>query len=194
MEKLKDLMMYGNKKIPKTTAIFNMGRAFDCPSEKLGLCEVAEICYAKKGERQYPRCAPYRERQKQYWLEVNPYNFAAEFLQAIKRKHIKIDALRLNESGDFWSQECVFKADTIAEVLAQADIKTYTYTARKDLDFTQVEYMYVNGSGFYKEGINNIFEAVDQFTGKNLRCLADCNKCTMCFSHLNHRVIEVLKH
>lgn len=194
MENLKSLLQFGNRKIPQTTAIFNMGSALSCPSEKLGLCAVADICYAKKAERMYKASRPYRERQTAYWKDVDPTTFCAELLRAIKRKKNRVDLLRLNESGDFWSQECVDKAERIAAILYVLDIKVYTYTARKDLDFSELSFLYVNGSGFHKDGINNIFEPVDEFTGKNPRCLADCRKCSMCYSNLNHRTIEVLKH
>ena len=61
----------GNKKLPKTTAIFNMGAATDCPSLELGLCQafVGEklVCYAMKAESGlYPDVLPYRRRQESF--------------------------------------------------------------------------------------------------------------------------------
>jgi hypothetical protein len=55
----------GNRKIPKSTAIFNMSSALNCPSKKLGLCKAASQgakCYARKAEILYPQVLPYRER------------------------------------------------------------------------------------------------------------------------------------
>ena len=37
---LKKLLRSGNKKIPSSTAIFNMASAHNCPSKKLGLCKA----------------------------------------------------------------------------------------------------------------------------------------------------------
>ena len=66
MNNLKELLSFGNLKVGKDTAIFNMTPAFRCPSEELGLCSIAKICYAKKAERMYPQVTPYREKQEEY--------------------------------------------------------------------------------------------------------------------------------
>ena len=44
---------YGNRKLPAETLIVNITSAQHCPSDKLGLCEISNICYAKKCERIY---------------------------------------------------------------------------------------------------------------------------------------------
>lgn len=195
MENLKNLLSFGNTKLPKSTAIFNMGPAHECPSEKLGLCEVADICYAKKAERLYKGCRPYRTRQKDYWLESNPTQFVNEFMDAIRRKRANpVKEFRFNESGDFWSQDCVTNLEIISGELEDNDIVTYGYTARKDLDFQNVKCAYVNGSGFLAKGINNIFTPVDEFTGNNPKCKGDCVKCNLCYQKLNNCIIEVKKH
>ena len=68
-ETIKNLIQFGNTKLPKSTMIFNMGTAAKCPSKELGLCSVAGCCYAGKAETQYPKHVPaYRERQATYWL------------------------------------------------------------------------------------------------------------------------------
>jgi hypothetical protein len=75
MEELKKLIQAGNHKLPKSTAIFNMASATDCPSLKLGLCSAVDengklFCYAKKSEAGYrPDVLPYRRKKsfgKQY--------------------------------------------------------------------------------------------------------------------------------
>ena len=71
MEDLKNLIATGNKKLPTTTAIFNMGSATDCPSLKKGLCtavtEKKVTCYALRPENFRPLVLPYRRRQEKYW-------------------------------------------------------------------------------------------------------------------------------
>lgn len=44
---------YGNSKLPAETLIVNLTSAYNCPSEKLGFCKCANVCYAKKCERIY---------------------------------------------------------------------------------------------------------------------------------------------
>ena len=77
-EHLKKLVQFGNNKLPKTTVIFNMGPAKECPANALGLCELGKTgkCYAMKAERLYPQVLPYRIRQKNYWLQVYPNYFS----------------------------------------------------------------------------------------------------------------------
>jgi len=88
-ENLKDLLSFGNSKVGNDTAIFNMNAAFDCPSEKIGLCKHAKNCYAKKAERIYPQSLPYRRRQENYWDLTDVKTFVEEFKEAIKKQKEK---------------------------------------------------------------------------------------------------------
>ncbi len=137
-EHLKKLLSFGNMKVGNDTAIFNMNPAFRCPSEVLGLCDIAAKCYAKKAERIYPGTTPYRERQELYWDSTDAKTFTEEFIQSISRKRKPIEFLRVSESGDFKAQEDVDKLSTIADQLKRHNVVVYTYTARKDLDFSNI--------------------------------------------------------
>jgi hypothetical protein len=190
MENLKDLVQFGNKKLPKTTAIFNIGSATDCPSKALGLCALCKECYAMKAERQYPQVLPYRERQLAYWSEVSATDFAFEFLAMISKKRNKVDALRVNEAGDFYSQADVHKLEEIAQILATEGIKTYVYTARRDLDFSMCPKLNVMGSFITAEQKHSAFIGVKGakeharkmrgFYRKTAVCPGDCKKCRLC--------------
>ena len=177
----------GNKKLPRSTAIFNMGSAKDCPSLKLGLCQAFSggklVCYAMKAETQYPHVLPYRFRQESFWKGIDAKDFAKQFLLINRLKRNKFTALRVNEAGDFWSQECVNKADEIAQILEAEGVTMYCYTARQDLDFTMVQSLIINGSGFKKEGIVNEFKMVetasDRPEGYGI-CYGDCRVCHRC--------------
>lgn len=151
LEPLKNLLQFGNTKLPKSTAIFNMGPAKNCPSAKLGLCELSTKCYALKAERLYKQVLPYRMRQAKYWLNVSAETFAYEFLESIARKKTKVTHLRFNESGDFYTQECYNKAEKIARILSRHGIKCYTYTHRTDLQY----YNSGNALNIMKSGNNN---------------------------------------
>ena len=177
----------GNMKIPNTTAIFNMSSAHDCPSKKLGLCKAEKAgarCYAIKSEvESRPFVQPYRERQRDFWLNTSAESFALQFLLINSLRRVTFNALRFNEAGDFHSQECVTKAEKIARILKPYGIVTYCYSSRCDLDYRLVTALRISGSGFKKEGIVNVFKIIDRKEdrpkGYGL-CIGDCRKCNRC--------------
>jgi len=182
MENISRLVSAGNWKLPNTTAIFNMGEARTCPSSKLGLCQAYVkgkcVCYARKAEIQYWTIVPfYRQRQERYWKAVTAEQFTSELLAFNKRKRNKFTALRLNEAGDFWSQVCVDKAEKIAGILSKYKIKTYSYSARRDLDFSKCKYLVVSGSGFKTSGMKGIFTMVTDLKDKPKGWGTCCGHC-----------------
>jgi len=185
---LRDLMVAGNSKIPKTTAIFNMSSATDCPSLKLDICKACVLgknfCYAMKSERSYrPNVLPYRRRQQDYWLNVSAEEFAFQFILVNSLKPKPFTKLRLNEAGDFHSQSCVNKADRIAKILSTYGIVTYCYTSRSDLNYTKVKHLTVNGSGFKKAGVQNEFRMImkdEPWPKGYAKCPMDCTVCDRC--------------
>jgi len=198
---LNDLITSGNKKIPSTTAIFNMGSATDCPSRKLGFCQALNkkgknVCYARKAECDYrPHVLPHRRKQEKYWKSCTAERFVIDFLTLNALKALPYTALRLNEAGDFWSQKCVDKATHIARILKKYGIRVYCYTSRRDLDFSRCsEYMTISGSGFTKEGIRGIFTMVHSKKERPVGfgiCKGDCRICQRC---LVGRKTVVLRH
>jgi len=198
---LSSLIGAGNIKIPSTTGIFNMGAATDCPSRRLGYCQATNkkgknICYARKAEYDYHSTVlPYRRRQEKYWKSCTAEQFVVDFLTLNALKALPYTALRLNEAGDFWSQECVDKATHVARVLKKYGIRVYCYTSRQDLDFSRCsDYMTVSGSGFKKEGIRGIFTMVyskkERPVGFGM-CKGNCRICNRC---LIGRKTAVLSH
>jgi len=184
---LRNLIVDGNKKIPNTTAIFNMSSAHNCPAKKLGLCKAQAAgvkCYAIKSEVGSRPCVePYRNRQEKFWKEITAESFAVQFLTINSLKPIPFNALRLNEAGDFHNQACLDKAEKIARILKKYGIIVYCYTSRDDLDFHRVEALKVSGSGFKKDGVVNIFKIVDKVKDKPKgykMCPMDCKICTRC--------------
>ena len=181
----------GNHKLPVDTAIFNMGPAETCPSEALGLCQAINaagknICYAKKAEIQYPQVLPYRRAQAKYWKETDGVDIALQLVltNALKRRPYR--ALRINESGDFYGQEDIEKAETVAHILSLYGVKAYVYTARKDLDFSNVKALVVNGSGFTAAGVPNEFKYIESREDRpktHRLCPGDCRICDRCLNH-----------
>ena len=137
----------GNTKLSNNVLIMNMGTADECPSRKRGLCAVEGICYAMKAERVYKQVTPFRKRQAEYWLNNSAEQIATDFENYLKGKR-GIEYLRINEAGDFYSQDCVSKLNYLAGRLKKLGITTYGYTARKDLDFSNVNNVIIRGSGF----------------------------------------------
>jgi hypothetical protein len=195
---LSTLVTAGNHKLPKKTGIFNMGPARDCPSFKLGFCQAIvngkRVCYALKSENDYrPGVYSHRLAQKNYWLSVTPEKFVIDFVTMNTLKTLPFNALRFNESGDFWSQECVEKAEEIARMLHKFDIVTYSYSARRDLDYSHCKRLIISGSGFKKEGIKNIFTMVtdlkDRPKGYGI-CKGNCRVCTRCLKSGLNTVVK----
>ena len=193
----------GNLKSGKDTLIFNMGSATDCPSLKLGYCKLGKKCYAYKAENMYPQVKPYRDKQASYWKECFSSDFIVDFRNILK-KHPKalkgIKYLRLNESGDFYSQACIEKLSLIAQGLFRNhSIITYTYTAREDLNFIDV-YFLVKGSS---NNAGNNGKCIARPTSKLIPgsniyyekgkqyelCVGDCRECYLCKRKNNINIV-----
>lgn len=188
--KKQNFVSFGNKKLPKSTMIFNMGTAFKCPSDSLGLCQLSKICYAKKAELMYKQVVPYRENQAQIWTNNDKYSMF-EILKSQLKKTTK--QIRINESGDFYTQDCVDKLEFIALKMNELGIKVYCYTARKDLNFENCVNLVVNGSNFTKSGISNVFKPVRNYSDNELNCKGDCKICNLCAT-ITGRIIQVKIH
>ena len=189
----------GNSKIPRSTAIYNITSANDCPSMKLGLC-AAKLqgckCYALKSEYSYhPDVLPYRRKQAKLWEELTAVEFAKQFLVINFSRGTKFTALRLNVSGDFKNQKDVDKSEEIARILKLNGITVYTYSSRKDLNFSGCKNLILSGSNFTKAGVSNIFKIIEKKEDKPkgwLLCKGDCNICNRC--QIRNQKICVLKH
>lgn len=144
----------GNLKLGDDTIIFNMGPSKTCPSKTLGMCLVCGCCYAGKAERIYPEVLPYRNAQRLYWLRNSAKQIADDFvaLLSVGKRADKIKWFRINEAGDFWSQDCVDKLQYLAATLYRRfKIRTYGYTARHDLDYSRLgSYIALRGSSHDK--------------------------------------------
>ena len=128
------LMRSGNTKIPRSTGIFNMSSATDCPSKKLGLCKACEQrakCYAIKSENtSRPDVLPFRRKQEIYWKSVKAKEFVSEFVLLNALKEAPYQNIRFSEAGDFHGQECVDKMEEIAKMLRRFGVRVYGYTSK----------------------------------------------------------------
>ena len=95
---------YGNSKLPKNTLIVNLSSAQNCPSKALGICKVADVCYALKAERIYSN---YKNKNLtvEPWIQSVPTADIKQLMTAyIDNASEKIEYIRLNEAGDFKDQ------------------------------------------------------------------------------------------
>jgi hypothetical protein len=186
-DELADLLTPGNLKLPKTTAIFNCSSATDCISMKMGLCAACKAgvkCYALKAETtKRPFVLPFRRRQQAYWERISAEAFSLHFLTLNAFKVIPFTKLRINESGDFYDQKALNKAERIANLLGKFKIKVYCYTSRSDLSFEGCKNLIVYGSGFIKPGIAGIFQIIKNKKDKPKQwsiCGGNCRICNWC--------------
>ena len=188
------LLSPGNTKVPRSTAIFNLSSASDCPSRRLGLCKAYKQgakCYALKSERydkkmgRYfrPAVLPYRRRQMNFWRKISAEEFVAQFVLVNALKERPFQNIRFSESGDFFNQKDVDKAERIAQLLRRFGIRCYCYTSRDDLSYEKVKHLIVTGSNFRKHGISNIFRIVknlkERKRGESI-CSGNCRTCRKC--------------
>lgn len=180
------LFKFGNKKLPKTTAIFSITPALLCVADALGMCALSKVCYAKRAEIQYDDSFPYKLSQMDFWINGTADEFVEQFRIETQNRRTPTTHLRFDEAGDFIGAKCVTKLSEIAKKLP--DVKIYTYTARKDLKergcFENLpENVTIQGSGFM---VHNEFTAAPEDKIEELRaqgeiiCGMDCTKCDLC--------------
>lgn len=186
------LIKRGNYKLPKSTIIFNLGSATNCPNREI--CQAGDKCYALKAERMYPNVLPYRTRQAHYWQNNSQEEIIKDFSAWIKRRRKPVEKLRLNEAGDFKTQNDVLKAEELARALKERfDIATYTYTSSRHLDFTITNYLVVLASGEPIVGCAGQFIMVENEEGvpdDGAICPGDCRVCSRCSKGLTTYVLK----
>jgi hypothetical protein len=199
----------GNSKLGNNIAILSITPAALCVSRLLGLCQVHEKdCYARKFEKRFPNTVISLElKQMAYWDMKSAFDIALDIAALNASKRTKITAFRIGVSGDFRHQPDLDKAENLAAHLKEQGIVTYVYTARSDLDFSEIQHLVVNGSGFMA---HNRFQvaysleknpdggwlATDKNGNKvscNAVCAGDCRKCSLC-QQKGGAVIAVKKH
>jgi hypothetical protein len=192
------LIKVGNKKIGDDTIILNMGTAEKCPSLLLGCCKAKGDCYALQAEKFYKGpIIKYRERQAEYWLNTDSKDIIKDFDILLTEKKSrnekpgkmeilakKIKYFRYNESGDFYNKDCISKLDKISKHLKkQYKIVTYGYSARKDLDFSNVSFL-CKSSGWNNgnNGQTMILNPGDIMPKGFIQCPRNCLPCHLCKS------------
>jgi len=116
----------GNGKLDKSILIFNLPAVTTCPN-----CDdCKDNCYAYKCEKRYPSVRPCRERN--YKATLNNSGFIIKMLELITVGVNKygVTAIRVHESGDFYSQEYANNWNYIAGKIqiSRPDVVFFAYT------------------------------------------------------------------
>lgn len=193
---------FGNKKLPKTTAIYNIGCWFLCPGRLEGYCELAEVCYAKCREVM-GSVINSRLNNYYYWKNNDAEAIAPYIVYSIKLEKLKgneVNLLRFNEVGEIENEEDLQKMIDVSNIVyALTGVKSYTYTHNRNLNFDVPRAnLTICGSGFM---IDNCFTVVKpeeykQYvdTHNAIECPQNCGDCgSICARKLGVEIVEVLK-
>lgn len=168
----------GNSKLGKNTIIINITSSTDCYSKRLGLCSIPNRCYAMNPEYRFPSALPYRRAQEVIWDNTSADDIAYQLIDIQQSAYHKMKYLRFSECGDFKSQNDIAKMDNIAKLIKPYGLTTYGYTARRDLDYSNVQHMIVNGTDFM---IANDIKLVREYDNTmKLKCNGNCRICNHC--------------
>lgn len=140
-------------------------------------------CYAMKFQRLYPNVLPYRERMLAYSKQDA---FVDQIVQEIISCKKPLVAVRIHESGEFYSQDYIDKWVTIAKALPT--VKFYTFTKRlKDFNFSKmlnlpnfvvIDSLAFNGLNYAKlEDLDRSKMICPSTLDKTKKCGIDCDYC-----------------
>lgn len=193
---------FGNKKLPKTTAIYNIGTWFLCPGRLEGFCELSTECYAKSRE---VMGSVNKSRLNNYlfWKINNAEKIAMFIIYSIKAEQLKgnqINLLRFNEVGEIENQEELEKIIKISNIIyLKTGVKSYTYTHNRDLNFNiDRPNLTICGSGFMVDNRFTVVKPEDYKeyvdTHNCVECQQNCGDCgSICSRKLGVEIVEVLK-
>lgn len=195
---------FGNKKVPKTTAIMNTTSWFLCPGRLQGFCELHEVCYDKC--REVMGSVNKSRLNHDLWWRSNDADTISQFcIYSIKAESLKhpeapINLVRFQEVGDFRNQEDLIKMRDVSNNIYDAlSINSYTYSHNRNLDYSiDRPHLTINGSGFM---IDNQFTVVSPSEYKRyveshncFQCPQKCEMCnSICSQKLGIEVVEVEK-
>ena len=197
-------IVFGNKKVPRTTAIANTTSWFLCPGRLHGFCELKEVCYDKCREVMGNACKS-RLNHDLWWRSNDARTIAQFYIYSIKAESLKhpqepINLMRFQEVGDFRNQEDLQKMVDVSDLLFEAlGINSYTYTHNRNLDFDiKRPHLCICGSGIM---VDNQFTVVppseyERYVESHncFKCPQKCEMCnSICSQKLGLEIVEVEK-
>jgi hypothetical protein len=171
----------GNRKLPNTTAIWNLPSGKTCP---MATEQCKKWCYAKKAEKLYPQVLPFRERNLKLSQQDDFIKLVNKELSQVKN----IKQVRIHESGDFYNQQYLNKWIKIAKT--NPNIIFYAYTKCYHFNYLNRSKNFIvlltdddkkHMKHYYKfNGITRVsFNLLDE---KWFNCLMNCKKCNYCYT------------
>ena len=119
-----NLLKKGNHKLSKQVGIFTLP-THTCIGS--GICR--KFCYADKGYTRFKKCVQSRENK----FNISRQENFIELITTEIKKMKKIKAIRIHESGDFYSQEYLNKWKYIAKQFPNLIFQCYTKSFILDL-------------------------------------------------------------
>ena len=200
----------GNKKLKSTKAvkflIFNLPAIITCPF-RTALCE--KFCYARKAEKQYKKCLPFRMRNYNRtmgndFIESVVYTLSIHAQRPSYQSAKKI-IVRIHESGDFYDMGYFEKWVEIAKRM-YAICPDMIFTAYTKSPFCigyplpdnfVVRYsIWSDTKAEYIDEVEKhntpIYTAVEHFTNEteNERCRCEsCGTCLKCYSNKFNKLL-----
>ena len=191
---MKNRLSAGNKKLPRSTLIFNLPAIKTCPG---ATAECKKHCYALKAERMYPQVQPFRNQN----FKLSKLNCFVELISAEINSR-KVEAVRIHESGDFYNQEYVNKWLEVTRLFP--NIVFYAYTKSWWLDFEGRPNNFIvllsSDNDIHKEEVYNQFDGIASVEGfdnplkeeEYYHCPGDCKICSHCWTKKEDKKINVL--
>lgn len=125
---MEKLLKYENAKLKKQLI-------FTLPVTKDVCGRICPGCYALNSQRRFPAALAYRERRLH---DSQQQDFVSRMVEEVIKFPKPVEAIRVHESGEFYSQEYVDKWYQIASMLP--DTKFYAFTKRiRDFDFSKLK-------------------------------------------------------
>lgn len=190
------LFSKGNRKLPKSTLIWNLPTGLTCIGKTK---ECIKYCYAKKAEKMYPQVLPFRLRNFKISKLKDFSEIIISMLGSLKDNW---NTIRIHESGDFYNQEYLNKWIEIAKAIQPKIV--YAYTKSLDLDFSNKPYNFIVIVSDDNPKSDTLKRYKKEFNGiacvgiKNFlyyQCPMDCKKCSYCFTnHTYFKAINFKKH
>lgn len=193
---------FGNRKLPKTTAIYNIGCWFLCPGRLEGYCELSTECYAKCREVM-GSVIKSRLNNYYFWKNNNAERiamFISYSIMAEKMKGNNVDLLRFNEVGEIEDQQELEKMVKISNIVyVKTGVQSYTYTHNRNLNFNIPRpNLTICGSGFMVDNKFTVVKPEDYKeyvdTHNCIECPQRCKLCnSICAKKHGVEIVEVMK-
>ena len=204
------LFSFGNTKLPKSTAIFNMGAASNgkpgadfemlCAGYLLGFCQLGcpeTECYTVAAEKQYTGVRNMRLRSGQFWADCTAEAFVVAFNM---HKAKGTTDLRFNEAAEISTENEAAKVCEIAALLAPMPV--YIYTTRQDLlpllRLLAPDNLTINGSGYMADNEYralpqaDIPQALTDLRANGQRAMVCGGSCKVCRTCLGRHNVVIL--